>query len=171
MDKKNKPTIYYKTILYSIICCITLNLIFFRTGTTGPTINLNPKILINDNQRKLYTESLVPTREAINYTNNINIKNLPVLFYSQPLVAKIKAKPMFTNWYNFLLHREIIGAWTKPEMQKILIEKNIEYIIIEKNYELRNVRNLLKELSEKIWEAEDKSIQIRKTIKNQTNVR
>jgi len=118
--------------LIMVISTVFLNILFFKSGTHYGTIALQP--LMSESGRKEYLQHRLPIRNAIDLINKLNINEAPVAIFSAPLGAGLIADALYPSWYNHEFRSLIQDADTANALAEALLNKGVDYIILDENW-------------------------------------
>lgn len=140
---------------------VFLNLVFFKSGTYYGDLFALP--LMSQSGRETYLNNRLPIRNAIELVNRLNVGGAPVAVFSSPLTAGLSSDGLYPNWYNHQFQAKVTEATTSDYVAQLLMEKGVDYVILDSNWGTANKRKLIEDATEKI--AEQGSIVVRK-LKN-----
>lgn len=90
--------------------------------------------VFSEESRNKYLKDRLPIRKAVDLVNELNLNDAPVPFFSQPFGAGLKADALYVNWYNHTFYAQLMGAKSPSEFASILNGRNVEYIIVDRNW-------------------------------------
>lgn len=140
---------------------VSLNLVFFDSGTYYGELSLQP--LMSSRGRESYLNNRLPIRNAIELVNQLNLGHAPVAVFSSPLTAGLNSDALYPNWYNYQFHKKVKEATKLDNVAQLLMDKGVNYVILDSNWDTAGKREIIENLTEKI--SEQGSITIRK-LKN-----
>lgn len=122
--------IFKNTLRTFLICIGLVNIIFLTNSSAGYRIFSLPAIISNSKKHN-YLIEMNSLRVAVEVVNGLNIKNMPIACFSQPLVAGLKADALHTNWYNVNFLNEAIKADTPEKMRAMLKANKVDYLLVQ----------------------------------------
>jgi len=137
---------------------VALNLVFFKSGTSYGDLALPP--LLSPSGRELYLDARLPIRNAVKLVNGLNVERTPVAVFSSPLTAGLNSDGLYPNWYNHEFQAHVNEAGTSDEIGHLLIEKTVDYVILDGSWGNADKRKIIEEATEVL--AELGSISVRK---------
>lgn len=118
------------TCLYAVAgVTVTLNLLFVNAGGSYGDFPL--KSVLDASSRERYLLHRLPIRNAVELVNHLNRGRTPVAVFASPIVAGLSANALHTNWYNPLFHREVNSARTEHAVSNVLLERGVEFVILD----------------------------------------
>ena len=111
------------------IAVVVLNLLHLHAGTYYEKID--PKVILNARARQAYIESTVPVRAAVDLVNSINRTQAPVVFFSPPLTAGLRADAIYSNWYNPRFQAAVSATKDAAGIGRLLSSENVEYVVLD----------------------------------------
>jgi hypothetical protein len=128
---ENKPLIR-RTWLFVSISTIGLNILFFSAGSFYRDFPLSS--LGTMQNREEYLSTRLPIRIAVEALNTLNLERSPVAVFADPLMAGLSSDALYVNWYNPKFHQMINEAATEQEIANVMVERNIEFIVLDENW-------------------------------------
>jgi hypothetical protein len=111
---------------------VSLNLVFFKSGTYYGDLSLLP--LISPAGRETYLYNRLPIRNAVELVNQINSEGDPVAVFSSPLTAGLKSDGLYPSWYNYQFQARLTEATTSELVAQLLMDRGVNYIILDSNW-------------------------------------
>lgn len=152
------PNIYKKALQIFGLIAVILNLAFFKSGTYYGGLSLQP--LISQSGREVYLNNRRPIRNAIALVNLLNVERTPVAVFAAPSTAGLKSDGLYPIWYNYIFEKKFAEAATSTAVAQVLLEKNVDYIILDKSWKRAKKIDLIEDATEKL--AEFGSLSVRK---------
>jgi 4-amino-4-deoxy-L-arabinose transferase-like glycosyltransferase len=137
---------------------VFLNLVFFKSGTYYGDLSLQP--LMSQSGREIYLNNRLPIRNAIELVNQLNVGRAPVAVFSSPLTAGLNSNGLYPNWYNHQFQAKVTEATTSDHVAQLLMDKGVDYVILDSNWGAADKRKVIEGATEKI--TEQGSITVRK---------
>lgn len=137
---------------------VMLNLLFLGAGAQYRDFPL--KSIGDEAHRERYLQGRLPIRNAVGLVNELNTGQSPVAFFSQPFAASLKADALYANWYNFRFQGEINAAITVPSVANVLLQRGVDFVILDSYWQNPEKRELIGKATELI--AEYGSISVRR---------
>ena len=142
----SKPDLLYRFVLVITISAISLNMLFFRSGTYYGTIALKP--LLSDEGRSQYLLHKLPIRNAVELVNKLNNNVSPVAVFSSPLTAGLVADGLYPNWYNNGFQSLVQNASTTSSIAELLLQKGVDYVILDQNWGQADKRKIIEDATD-----------------------
>lgn len=137
---------------------VSLNLFFFKSGTYYGDLSVQP--LSSQTSRETYLNNRLPIRNVIELVNQINAGRDPVAVFSSPLTAGLNSDGLYPNWYNHQFQAKVTAATTSDHIAQLLMDKGVNYVILDSNWGAADKREIIEAATEKI--SEQGSITVRK---------
>ena len=137
---------------------VSLNLVFFKSGTYYGDMSLQP--LTSQTGRETYLNNRLPIRNVIELVNQINVGRAPVAVFSSPWTAGLNSDGLYPNWYNHQFQAKVTAATTSDHIAQLLMDKGVNYVILDSNWGAADKREIIEDATEKI--SEQGSITVRK---------
>ncbi len=137
---------------------VILNCIFFKSGTTFGNLSLEP--ILSQAGRQSYLERQLPIRNTIELVNALNVKRSAVPVFSYSLAAGLHADALLPNWYNYQFEAQVKQATTPQQIARLLLDREVEYIILDSHWNSPEKRRAIEEVTEKM--ASHGSISVRR---------
>ncbi len=147
-----------RALLFIGWAVVLLNLVFFKSGTPYGDLSLQP--LLSQSGRESYLNNRLPIRNAVELVNQLNVERTPVAVFSAPLAAGLNSDGLYPNWYNYQFQAKVRKATTPAHVAQLLMDKNVDYIILDSNWSSAGKRKIIEDVTEKI--REQGSITVRK---------
>lgn len=127
------------------VLCLTLflNLFHFQAATWYGFVR--SAVITEERNRDAYLDHSVPVRQIVELVNELNRENEPVLFFSPPLTAGLKADALYVNWYNPALRDLLQNARTPADFERIFTQKKIRFIVIEDSFKTDALLSVVRE--------------------------
>ena len=87
--------------------------------------------IYDDGIRTQLTLAQAPARLANTFINGIAVTPPRVIYAAAPFGAFLQGTPIYTDWYNHLLHEALEAAQTMEEVQAAVDAQNADFIIAE----------------------------------------
>ncbi|TKB26115.1 glycosyl transferase [Desulfopila sp. IMCC35006] len=158
LSTKQTDSIEDRIMPVAVLAVVLLNLLFFRAGTYYGDLSLQP--LLSHTGRETYLNNRLPIRNAVKLVNELNIGRTPVAVFSSPLTAGIDSDVLYPNWYNYQFQAKVSDAKTADDIAHLLIEKEVDYVILDSNWGSTDKKMFIEGATEKL--AEVGAISIRK---------
>lgn len=144
-----------KNFVYIVaVAAIGLNLLFFSSGAFYRDFALKP--IIDESSREFYLSGRLPIRNVVELVNRLNTGRAPVAIFGNPLAAGLAGDALYPNWYNVKFQGEISSIHTDQELANILLQRGVDYIILDSNWNGVNCCSEGKEKQALIEKASDK---------------
>lgn len=140
---------------------VTLNLVFFKSGTYYGDLSLQP--LVSSSGREAYLNSRLPIRNTVELVNRLNVGLTPVAVFSSPLMAGLNSDGLYSNWYNHRFQTDVNETKTSDAVAQLLVEKGVRYIVLDSNWGTSSNRKIIEDATEIL--SEQGAITVRK-VKN-----
>lgn len=123
-----------------VFACL-LNIFFLRAGTYYGNFSIEP--LLGSVERSRYLETNIPIRNAITLVNALNTTRAPVAVFAPPLVAGLEADALYPSWYNNRFQAQVDGARTEREMELMLSDAGVSYVLLDEKWGSPQKRHLI----------------------------
>jgi hypothetical protein len=150
------------------VSAICMNLLFL--GSVPFYKDFALKSIIDNSSRESYLSGRLPMRSAVELVNRLNTERLPVAVIGNPVTAGLSGDALYPNWYNFAFQSEISSIKTEQDIANILLKRNVNYIILDLNWNGVNccsggaeIQALIEKASEKIVDYGSLSVRKVKT--------
>jgi hypothetical protein len=127
---------------------VGLNLLFLESGTYFG--NLDLRALTSAESREEYLQTRLPIRNAVELVNRLNRGRTPVAVFSSPLTAGLTADGLYPTWYNHQFESSIKAANTERDLTAVLLNKDVDFIILDEHWGSSEKRLLIEGATEKI---------------------
>ena len=142
-------SIFTKKLLYLVgWMVVLLNVIFLKSGTYYGDLSLRP--LTSSSGREDYLRNQLPIRSAVGVVNRLNTGRTPVAVFSTPLTAGLNADALYPNWYNHKFEKRVSNAQSSKEIAQLLLDKGVEYIILDGNWGSAEKRAIIEGATQKL---------------------
>lgn len=156
IDKVFSKNVISKSFWYmAVAATIGLNLLFFSSVPFYKDFAL--KSITDESSRELYLSGRLPMRSAVELVNRLNTGRSAVAVIGNPVTAGLSGDALYPNWYNFAFQGEIASIKTEQDVANILLKRNVNYIILDLNWNGINccsggaeIQALIEKASEKI---------------------
>ena len=133
LDKVSSSDVISRNFWHmAAVATIGLNLLFFNSGAFYSDFAL--KTVADESSRELYLSGRLPMRSAVELVNRLNIERSPVAVIGNPVTAGLSGDALYPNWYNFIFQGEIASIKTEQDVANILLKRNVNYIILDLNW-------------------------------------
>ena len=147
------------------VSSVALNLLFLNAGANYSDFALMS--IPSETTKNTFLQDRQPIRNAIELVNRLNTGQKPVAIFSYPLGAGLVGDALYPNWYNSTFQREIASIQNEQELRNILLQRGVDFIILDSNWNGRGccangaeTRALIEISSVGIWEL--RSISVRR---------
>jgi len=140
-----------KFILIVAGLAVGLNMAFLNAGAFYRDFPL--KSIFSERSREVYLQDRLPIRNAVRLVNSLNTERTPVAVFSSPLTAGLEADALYPNWYNHQFESLINAADTEHAVAEVLLDKGVDFIILDAYWGTAEKRLLIEEATDKILDC------------------
>jgi hypothetical protein len=123
---------------FSFVLVLILNILFLNAASYYSDFPI--KAMVDESFRRDQIIRKAPERLAVEFINQINLQNKPVIFIGNPFIAGLKAKPLIAEWYNPDFLAKIKSINSDGAAIDLLQEYAVGYLMVDKGWNTQNAQ-------------------------------